>query len=181
MLTTYEIDPTHSRVSFSIRHMMISNVYGAFQKIKGQIRYDPDNLAASGIQAEIDVSSISTLDEKRDAHLKSPDFFDVAQFPSMTFLSRQIEKLGDGEFRVAGDLTLHGVTKPVVLTIDEVSPESPDPWGNIRTAASAKGKISRKEYGLTWSAPLETGGVLVGDEVKIELDIQAVKAQSAAA
>ncbi len=181
MTTTYQIDPAHSSVQFSIRHMMISNVRGTFSGVKGTIVYDPDNLAQSGIRADIDVNSINTNDEKRDAHLKSADFFDAAQFSTIQFASTQIEKLGEGEFRVTGDLTIHGVTKPAVLTVDEVAPETKDPWGNIRTAASVKGKINRKDFGLTWNAPLETGGILVGDDVKIEIDVQAVKAQSAAA
>ncbi len=181
MLTTYEIDPTHSGVHFSIRHLMIANVRGSFQSVKGTLRYDPENLSQSGIEAEIDVNSINTSDEKRDGHLKSPDFFDVAQYPHMSFVSKQVESISEGEFRVTGDLTLHGVTKPVVLMIDEISPESKDPWGKMRIAASAKGKINRKDFGLTWSAPLETGGVMLGDEVKIELDIQAVKAETSPA
>lgn len=178
---TYSIDPAHSQVQFSVRHLMISNVRGAFRSVKGSITFDPNNPAASGIEAEIDVNTISTLDENRDAHLKSADFFDVQNYPTMKFQSRLVEKLGDGEYKVTGDLTLHGVTKEVVLTVDEVSPETADPWGNIRIAASARGKLSRKDFGLTWSAPLETGGVVVGDEVKIELDIQAVKQAAAAA
>jgi polyisoprenoid-binding protein YceI len=181
MLNTYAIDPVHSSVQFSIRHMMISNVRGTFKGVKGTVSYDPDNLSASGISAEIDVSSINTQDEGRDAHLKGGDFFETEKYPHMTFVSKKVEKVGDGEFRVEGNLTLHGVTKPVVLTIDEVAPESKDPWGNIRIAASAKGKINRKDFGLNWSAPLETGGVLVGDDVKIELDVQAVKQASTAA
>jgi polyisoprenoid-binding protein YceI len=181
MLNTYAIDPVHSSVQFSIRHLMISNVRGTFKGVKGTVTYDPDSLAASGITADIDVSTINTQDEGRDAHLKGADFFETEKYPTMKFVSKQIEKIGDGEFRVTGDLTLHGVTKPVVLSIDEVAPESKDPWGNIRIAASAKGKINRKDFGLTWSAPLEAGGVVVGDDVKIELDVQAVKQASTAA
>jgi polyisoprenoid-binding protein YceI len=175
MKSTYEIDPSHSSIGFSIRHMMISNVRGGFSGVKGSVEYDPDDLAASGIQAQIDVSTINTSDEKRDAHLKSADFFDVEQHPHMTFVSDRIEKVGEGELRVNGNLTLHGVTKPIVLTVDEISPEGKDPWGNSRTGVSAKGKLNRKDFGLTWSAPLEAGGVLVGDDVKIEFDLQLVK------
>jgi polyisoprenoid-binding protein YceI len=155
--------------------MMISNVRGGFSGVKGTVSYDPDDLKASGIQAEIDVSTINTSDEKRDAHLKSADFFDVEQYPTMTFVSDLIEKLSEEELRVSGKLTLHGMTKPIVLTVDEISAEGKDPWGNTRTGVSAKGKLNRKDFGLTWSAPLETGGVLVGDDVKIEFDLQLVK------
>jgi polyisoprenoid-binding protein YceI len=161
--------------------MMISNVRGTFSGLKGTISFDPANPAASGIQAEIEINTLDTKDEKRDAHLKSTDFFEVEKYPTMTFASTQVEKLGDTEYRVTGDLTLHGVTKPVVLTVEDVAPESKDPWGNLRIAANAKTKLNRKDFGLTWSAPLEAGGVLIGDEVKIELDIQAVKEAAAAA
>lgn len=181
MLNQYQIDPAHSSVQFSIRHLMISNVRGGFRGVKGTISFDPDNLAASGIQAEIDVSTITTGDDTRDTHLKSPDFFDVAQYPTMSFASTEVEKIGDQEYRATGNLTIHGVTKPVVLKIEEVADEARDPWGNVRIAATAKGKISRKDFGLNWNAVLETGGVLVGDDVKIELDVQAIKAAAAAA
>lgn len=181
MLTNYQIDPSHSNIQFSIRHMMISNVRGTFTGVKGTISFDPQNVQASGIQAEIDVSSVNTGDANRDTHLKSADFFDVAQYPTMTFVSTQVEKIGDSEYRVTGNLTLHGVTKPVVLTIDEVADEAKDPWGNVRIAAAAKGKINRKDFGLNWSAALETGGVLVGDEVNMEFDVQAIKQSAAAA
>jgi polyisoprenoid-binding protein YceI len=178
---TYEIDPSHSSVHFSIRHMMISNVRGGFSGVKGTITYDPDDLTQSGIRAEIDVNSINTLDEKRDAHLKTADFFDVEHFPTINFVSTQIEKLSDTEYNVTGDLTIHGVTKPTVLKVEEVSPEGKDPWGNIRVGASAKAKVSRKDFGLVWNAPMETGGLLIGDDVKLEFDIEMVKAQTAAA
>ncbi len=181
MKNTYEIDPSHSSVHFSIRHMMISNVRGGFSNVKGTIAYDPDDLTQSGIRAEIEVNSINTLDEKRDAHLKTPDFFDVEHFPTITFVSTQIEKLSDTEFNVTGDLTIHGVTKPTVLKVEEVSPEGKDPWGNIRVGASAKAKVSRKDFGLVWNAPMETGGILIGDDVKLEFDIEMIKAQRAAA
>lgn len=181
MLTSYKIDPVHSSVRFAVRHMMISNVRGSFRGVKGTVSFDPNNLAASGIQAEIDVSTISTADDARDAHLKSADFLDVQRYPTMTFASTQVEKLGDQDYRVTGNLTLHGVTKPVVLTVEDVADEAKDPWGNVRVAATAKGKLSRKEFGLNWNAALETGGVLVGDEVKVELDIQAIKEAAAAA
>jgi polyisoprenoid-binding protein YceI len=181
MKETYTIDPTHSSVRFSIRHMMVSNVRGAFTGVKGTIVHDTDNQANSRVEAEIDVNSINTHDEARDAHLKSADFFDAEKYPTIKFVSKKVEKVGGDEYKITGDLTIHGVTKQTVLTVDEVSPEGKDPWGNIRIGASAKTKVNRKDFGLTWSAPLETGGVLVGDEVKLEFDVEAVKAQSAAA
>jgi polyisoprenoid-binding protein YceI len=178
---TYQIDPAHSNVQFSIRHMMISNVRGSFTKVTGAVEYDADNVATTTVSAEVDVTSINTGDEKRDGHLKSADFFEVDKYPTMTFVSRKVEKTGDDEFRVTGDLTIHGVTKETILTASEVTSEGTDPWGQIRIGAVIKGKVNRKDFGLNWSAPLETGGVLVGDDVKLEFDLQFVKAQSAAA
>ncbi len=178
MKATYEIDPAHSSVQFSVRHMMISNVRGAFTGVKGTVVYDSDNPSASTVEAEIDASSINTFDEKRDGHLKSADFMDVTTYPKMTFRSTRVEKAGDG-VKITGDLTVHGVTKPVVLNVDEVAPEAKDPWGNTRVGASAKTKINRSEFGLSWNAALETGGFLVGDELKLEFDIELVKAKTA--
>jgi polyisoprenoid-binding protein YceI len=161
--------------------MMVSNVRGTFKGVKGTIVHDSANPANSSIQAEIDVNTINTNDETRDGHLKSAEFFDLEKYPTITFVSKKVEKTGENEYKATGDLTIHGVTKETVLTVDEVSGEGKDPWGNVRIGASAKGKLNRKDFGLVWSAPLETGGVLIGDEVKLEFDIEAVKAQSAAA
>jgi polyisoprenoid-binding protein YceI len=180
MKNTYLIDPAHSSIQFSIRHMMISNVKGTFAGVKGTVVYDPENVSSSTVNAEIDIASINTMDEKRDAHLKSADFFEAEKYPKMTFKSKRVEKTSEDEFRVTGDLTIHGVTKDVVLTVTDVAPEGKDPWGNTRTGASARGKINRKDFGLTWSAPLETGGVLVGDDVKLELEVEMIKQASAA-
>jgi polyisoprenoid-binding protein YceI len=160
---------------------MVSNVRGTFSGVKGAIVHDAANPANSSIQAEIEVNSINTNDQNRDTHLKSADFFELEKYPTINFVSTSIEKTGENEYKATGNLTLHGVTKPVVLTVDEVSPEGKDPWGNTRIGASAKGKINRKDFGLVWSAPLETGGVLIGEDVKLEFDIEAVKAQGAAA
>lgn len=179
MKSTYQIDPAHSSIRFSIRHMMISNVRGGFSGVKGTVVYDPDSLAQSGVRAEIDVNTINTSDDKRDAHLKTADFFDVERYPTITFVSKQVEKLSDTEFKITGDLTIHGVTKSTVLNVEEVSPEGKDPWGNVRTGASAKAKINRKDFGLAWNAPLETGGILVGDDVKLEFDVEMIKVQAA--
>ncbi len=181
MRTVYEIDPAHSSVLFSIRHLMVSNVRGSFRGVKGTVVYDSEDPASSTVTATIDVSSITTHDEKRDEHLKSADFLDVARFQAIEFKSSSVKKTGDTEAEVKGDLTIHGVTKPVTLKVEELSEEAKDPWGNTRIGASAKTKIKRSDFGLTWNAPLETGGVLVGDEVKLDFELEFVKAQSATA
>jgi polyisoprenoid-binding protein YceI len=175
-MSTYQIDPVHSNVQFSVRHLMVSNVRGTFTGVKGTVDYDPANPAATKIDVVIDVNSINTNDEKRDAHLKSPDFFDAAQYPAITFQGTQVKKESDSEFTVSGNLSLHGVTKPVVLQVEEVSPEAKDPWGGIRIGAAAKTKIKRGDFGLNWNAALETGGFMVGDDVKIEFELEFVKA-----
>lgn len=181
MKTTYQIDPAHSSIHFSIRHLMVSNVRGSFSGVKGTVEYDSENPSAGSIEAEIDAATLNTNDAQRDAHVKSADFLDAAQFPAFTFRSTNVKKTGDGEFDVTGNLTIHGVTKPVTLKVEDVSSETKDPWGNTRIGASAKAKIKRSDFGLTWNAPLEAGGVLVGDDVKLEFELQFVKAQSAAA
>jgi polyisoprenoid-binding protein YceI len=179
MKTVYEIDPAHSSAQFTIRHLMISNVRGDFKSVKGTVVYDPENLADSSIQAEIDVDTLNTRDDKRDAHVKSADFFNVEKYPSILFKSSKVERTGDSEFNVTGGLTITGVTKEVVLKVEGRSAEAKDPWGNTRVGASATTKIKRSDFGLTWNAALETGGVMLGDEVKIELDLELIKAKSA--
>jgi len=171
---TYTIDSAHSFAQFSVRHLMISNVKGNFTKVEGTIVYDPDKLAASKIEATIDVNTISTGEPKRDAHLKSADFFDAAKFPTITFKSTQFSKQG-GKLQIRGDLTMHGVTKPVVLTVNSLSPEIKDPWGTRRIGATATAKLNRKDWGLAWNQVLETGGVAIGEEVEITLDLEAVR------
>lgn len=176
MKTTYQIDPAHSSAQFSVRHMMVTNVRGGFRKVQGTVVYDPENPANSSVNAEIDAASINTNEEQRDAHLRSADFLHAEQFPTITFRSTRVEKAGEGEFKVTGDLTIHGVTRPVVLNVDGPAPEGKDPWGNTRTGATATTKIKRSDFGLTWNAALETGGILVGDDLKIELDLSLIKA-----
>jgi polyisoprenoid-binding protein YceI len=175
MKTVYEIDPAHSGAHFSIRHLMISNVRGDFKSVKGTVVYDPENIAGSSVEAEIDVNSLNTRDENRDAHVKSADFFNVEKHPSITFRSTRVEREGEGEFKVTGGLTILGVTKEVVLKVEGPSEETKDPWGNTRIGASATTKIKRSEFGLSWNSVLETGGVMLGDDVKIELDVQLIK------
>src|SRR5690348_9201974 len=146
MKTTYTIDPAHSGAHFTVRHMMITNVRGSFKKVTGTVVYDPENPANSTVQAEIDAASITTNDDQRDAHLRSADFLDVEKFPSITFRSTNVERKGEAEWKVTGDLTIHGVTRPVVLDVEGPEAESKDPWGNLRTGASARTKIKRSEF-----------------------------------
>lgn len=173
-LQTYTIDPAHSAVHFSVRHMMLSNVRGEFTRLSGTIKFDPADPAHSSIEASIETASISTRDEKRDGHLKSADFLDVEKFPAITFRSKQIT-VGNDDAKVTGDLTIHGVTREVTLDIEGPSVEVKDPWGKQRVGATATTKLNRKDFGLTWNAALETGGVMVGDEVKVTIDIEAVR------
>lgn len=170
----YTIDPAHSSAQFSVRHMMISNVKGEFSVVSGTFAYDANNLAAAKIDAVIDVNSINTREPNRDAHLKSPDFFDAAQFPTITFHSKEVRNAGR-DLHVTGDLTIRGVTHEVVLTVDAPSDEMKDPWGNVRVGASATTTINRKDWSLVWNQVLETGGVMVGNDVKITIDIEATK------
>jgi len=174
--TTWNIDSVHSSAQFKVKHMMISNVKGEFTTITGNLKYDGDNIANSYVEASIDATTITTRDPQRDAHLKSPDFFDVEKFPTLTFKSTRISKKVDGELAVAGDLTVHGVTRPVVFEVEGPSAPTKDPWGNTRLGLSASTRINRKDFGLTWNSTLETGGILVGDEVTISLDVQFIKA-----
>ncbi|HUJ48853.1 MAG TPA: YceI family protein [Bryobacteraceae bacterium] len=181
MTATYQIDPAHSTAHFVVRHMMITNVRGAFSNMQGTVVYDPADLASSKIDVSIDAGTVHTRVDERDAHLKSADFFDVKNFPRITFHSKKIERSNDDELKVAGDLSLHGVTREVILKVEGPTQEEKDPWGNLRIGASASAKIKRSDFGLTWNAALETGGVLVGDDVKIELEVSLIKSQAAAA
>jgi polyisoprenoid-binding protein YceI len=172
---TWQIDPAHTNVEFTVRHMMISNVKGQFQKTTGMIATNGNDPATGKIDATIDATSINTRVDKRDAHLKSPAFLDVDKYPTITFKSTKVETEGPNKWKVTGDLTLHGVTKPVVLEVEGSGAAITDPMGNTRAGASATTKISRKDFGLTWNQPLETGGVMVGDEVAISIDVEAIK------
>jgi polyisoprenoid-binding protein YceI len=173
--STWNIDPAHSSAEFKVKHMMISNVRGKFGGITGVLNRVEADHTQSTLEVSIDVGTVNTQDEKRDGHLKSPDFFHVEKFPAMTFKSTHIEKKGDG-YAVGGDLTIHGVSNPVVLNVEDVSEPTKDPWGNTRIGLTATTKINRKDFGLGWNAPLEAGGVLVGEEVTITLDVQLIKA-----
>ncbi|MFM6930050.1 MAG: YceI family protein [Bdellovibrio sp.] len=173
--TTWQIDAAHSSANFTIKHMMIAKVHGGFEKLSGSLVLDSSDISKSSVEASIEAASINTREAQRDAHLKSADFFDVEKFPLLTFKSKKVERAGDEELKVTGDLTIRGVTKEVVFEVEGPSAEHKDPYGNMKIGLSAKTKIKRKEFGLTWNAALEAGGVLVGDDVQISLDIQFAK------
>jgi polyisoprenoid-binding protein YceI len=175
-ITTWNIDPAHAVAEFKVRHMMIANVKGQFSKVSGVLTLDESDLANSGVEAKIEAGSIETRDNQRDAHLRSADFFDVEKFPTLHFKSTGISIVRAGELSVEGHLTIHGVTRMVRFAVEGPTPPAKDPWGNTRVAVSAITKINRKDFGLTWNAALETGGILVGDEVTITLDAEFVKA-----
>jgi polyisoprenoid-binding protein YceI len=174
--TTWNIDPAHTAAEFKVKHMMISNVKGQFAKVTGVLTLDESSLANSHVEASIDASSIETRDAQRDEHLRSADFFDVQKFPTLSFKSTRINLVSAGELTVEGDLTIRGVTRRVPFSVEGPTPPAKDPWGNTRVGLSATTKINRKDFGLTWNAALETGGILVSDEVTITLDVQFVKA-----
>lgn len=171
----WKIDTAHSSADFAIRHMMISNVKGRFPKVEGTVDYDGKDLKGLKVEADIDVSSVDTGDKGRDEHLKSPDFFDTSKFPKMTFKSKKVKKLGKDKFSMIGDLTIKGVTKEVVLQVDGPSSEVKDMKGNQRVGASATTTIKRKDFGITWNKAMDNGGAVVGDDVKVSLEVEAVK------
>ena len=175
LASTWKIDPAHSAAEFKVRHMMISFVKGKFSGLSGVLKLDENDYTHSTVEVSIPAASVRTVDEKLDAHLKDADFFDVEKFPTLTFKSTSIRSTGGRDYAVAGDLTIRGVTKSVTLSVDDVSEPSKDPWGNQRIGLSASAKVNRKDFGLVWNAPLELGGVLVGDEVVITLDVQFIK------
>jgi polyisoprenoid-binding protein YceI len=168
---TWNIDTAHSSAQFSVRHMMVATVRGEFTSTKGTVRWDGKNLATAVVEATIDASTVSTREPKRDAHLRSADFFDVEKYPALTFKSTKVEPVGQGKLRMTGDLTIRGVTKSVVFDVEGPTEAIKDNRGNQRVGASAIATINRKDFGLTWNAVLETGGVVVSDEVKIILDV----------
>ena len=176
----WNIDATHSGINFSIRHLVVSKVRGRFAKYTGAVKIDDEDLTRSVVEATIDASSIDTGTPDRDTHLRSADFFDVERFPELRFRSARIEKLGNDRYKVTGDLTIRDVTREVSLDV-EAGGQAKDPWGNERIGFVAKTALNRKDFGLEWNQVLEAGGVLVGDRVDIELDVQGVKAAAAQA
>ena len=174
-MITYQIDPAHSSAQFKVRHMMISNVKGEFDKISGTVNFDPANPTASTVEASIETASISTRDQQRDTHLKSGDFLDVEKFPAITFKSKTVTSTGAGNFTVAGDLTIHGVSKEVTLDVEELTEETKDPWGNMRRGATAKTRINRKDFGMNFNVALEAGGFVVGEDVDLTIDVELIR------
>jgi polyisoprenoid-binding protein YceI len=170
----YSIDSAHSSAQFSVRHLMVSNVRGEFTKVTGTVSYDDAKPEAIVVNASIDVNTVNTREPQRDTHLKSADFFDAAKYPTITFKSTGAKKVSGG-LEVRGDLTIHGVTKSVVLHVTELSGEMKDPWGMQRRGATATTMINRQEFGVKWNNTLDSGGVAVGDEVTITLDIEAAR------
>ncbi|UFS72519.1 YceI family protein [Geomonas sp. RF6] len=172
---SWTIDQEHSSVGFKVRHLMVSNVRGDFGKFSGAIQIDDKDLRNSKVDVIIDTASVNTGVAKRDAHLRSADFFDVERFPTMTFVSQRVERVGADRLKVHGQLTLHGVTRPVVLDVEGPTKALKDPWGNLKRGASAVTTINRKDFGLTWNKAIESGGVAVGDEVTIALEVELLK------
>ena len=170
----WAIDPAHSEVSFKVKHMMFTNVTGKFKEFQVVVENTDDQFESSQISFSANVNSVSTGSEDRDNHLRSADFFDVDEYPKITFTSTGLKRINDGQFQMVGDLTIKEVTKSVVLDV-EYSGLMKDPWGNTRIAATLSGKINRKDFGLTWNASLEAGGVLVGEDVKLMAEVQLIK------
>lgn len=175
LASNWEIDPVHTTLQFKVRHLMISNVKGGFEKFSGRLYLDDKDITKSKVDINIDTASINTNIQKRDDDLRSANFFEVAKYPVMTFTSTKVEKAGNGKLKVTGNLTIKGNTRPVVLDVDGPTPEIKDPWGGIRRGASAATTIDRKDFGLTWNKTMDNGGLIVGDEVAIQLEVEFVK------
>jgi polyisoprenoid-binding protein YceI len=176
-LTVWEIDPAHTHAQFKVRHLMISNVKGEFTKLSGTTKWDTADVTRSTVEVAVDVNSINTREPQRDGHLKSPDFFDAEHYPTISFRSTKITRTDDGTLELTGDLTIRGVTKPVTFELEGPTPETKDPWGNVRVGIEANTTIDRKDFGLTWNSPLEGGGVMVGDKVALSIDAELIKKQ----
>jgi polyisoprenoid-binding protein YceI len=170
----WEIDSSHSSLHFSVRHLVIAKVRGSFARWSGTIQVPDGDFSKATVAVTIDASSIDTGVADRDGHLKSPDFFDVAQYPELRFVGKRVQSRTEGEIDIVGELTLKGITREAVLRVEQHG-QAKDPWGNVRAAFTAKTSIDRKGFGLTWNQVLETGGVMVGDRVEIEAEIEAVK------
>jgi polyisoprenoid-binding protein YceI len=173
LASDWTIDPQHSEADFRVRHMGISYVKGSLGAVSGTVHVDESNPTKSSVLASIDVTQIDTREPKRDGHLKSPDFFDVAKYPTATFKSTKVERAGSGKLKVTGDLTMHGVTRQVVLDVDGPSDPIKDPWGNAKVAATGTTQIDRTNYGLVWNKSLDKGGVLVGNDIDVTISIEA--------
>ena len=171
----WKIDPQHSSAQFSVRHMAISTVRGAFSKVTGTILLDDSDITKSTVDVTIDASTVDTREPDRDKDLRSDKFFDVAHYPSITFKSRKVQQIAPGKLKVTGDLTIHGTTKEVVLDVEGPTAPVKDPWGNVRAAATATSKVNRQDFGVKWNATLDNGGVVVGDDVNITIDAEMIK------
>ena len=172
---TWQIDPDHSNIQFKVRHLMVSNVKGVFHKVSGLVEIDDQDISRSKVTTVIDTASVDTGVAKRDEDLRSANFFDVVRYPTMTFVSKKVAKNGPDSLKVTGDLTIHGITREVVLDVDGPTPAVRDPWGGTRRGATAATRINRKDFGLTYNKVLETGGVVVGDEIAISLEVELVR------
>jgi polyisoprenoid-binding protein YceI len=179
-VSTWEIDSAHSGVHFSVRHMMIATVRGEFRKVTGTIQMDEKDISKSSVEAMIDATTVETREERRDNDLRSANFFDVTKFPTISFKSTSVTRLGEGKFKVAGDLTMHGVTREVILDVEGLNTQVNDPRRGPKMGASATTQIKRSDFGLTWNRVVETGGVAVSDEVGIVIDLELVKKAPAA-
>jgi polyisoprenoid-binding protein YceI len=174
----WKVDPNHSTAGFAVRHMMVSTVRGSFSGLKGTVDYDPANLESAKANLTIDATTVDTRNENRDKDLKSPKFFDVEKYPTITFVSKRVVPQGQGKFQLVGDMTMHGVTKEVTFSVEGPMPAVKDAKGNLHSGASATTKINRKDFGLTWSGPLEGGGVTVGDDVDLTVEIEMTQAKT---
>lgn len=171
---TWQVDHTHSTILFSVKHMMISTARGRFEKFDIEVDFNEQEPARSGVKVQIEAASINTNDPKRDAHLKSPDFFDVENYPTITFVNKRVDQIDDQHGRIVGDLTMHNITQEVVLDV-EYSGQIKNPWGTLSVGASAQTTLNRKDWNLTWNQTLETGGLLVGDKITINIEVELVK------
>jgi len=173
--TTWQIDPAHSAAQFSVRHMMVSTIRGTFEKLSGTVLWDGKDITTGSVEATIETASVTTREPKRDAHLKSADFFDAEKFPTLTFKSAKIEPAGPDRAKMTGDLTIRGVTRRAVFDVEGPTPAIKDPYGNLRVGATATTKINRQDFGVSWNGVLDAGGVVVGDEVTITIDMEIVR------
>ncbi len=173
--TAWKIDPAHTAAQFAVKHLMISTVRGTFKGVNGTVTWDDSDVSKSSVNVTIDATTVDTGEPARDKDLKSEKFFEVAKYPTITFVSTKVEQTGVGKLKVTGDLTIHGVTKQVVLDVDGPSASVKDPWGNMRSAISATTKVNRQDFGVKWNANIDGGGVVVSDDVNITIDLEMVK------